>query len=255
VRFDGRPILTGVDLTVARGETVGLIGANGAGKSTLMAVLSGHLAAGGGTVEVLGHDVTGLAAHRRARIGVGRIFQDARLFGDLTVTETIQVALEARQRSELLPSLLALPPSRRAERAKVSEAAEVIAFLGLGRYADHAIASLSTGSRRIVELACLVAQEAKVLLLDEPTAGVAQREAEAFAPLLASIRRELDASIVIIEHDIPLVSSMSDRLACLALGAVIAEGRPDEVRRDPAVIAAYLGTDERAIRRSGTLAS
>jgi ABC-type branched-subunit amino acid transport system permease subunit/ABC-type branched-subunit amino acid transport system ATPase component len=253
--FDARPILTGVDLTVARGETVGLIGANGAGKSTLMAVLSGHLRGDAGTVEILGRDASGLAAHQRARLGVGRIFQDARLFGDLTVTETVQVALEARQRSELVPSLLALPPSRRAERAKVAEAAEVIAFLGLGRYADHAIASLSTGSRRIVELACLVAQDARVLLLDEPTAGVAQREAEAFAPLVASIRRELDASIVIIEHDIPLVSAMSDRLYCLALGEVIAEGHPDEVRRDPAVVAAYLGTDERAIRRSGTLAS
>jgi ABC-type branched-subunit amino acid transport system ATPase component/ABC-type branched-subunit amino acid transport system permease subunit len=252
--FDGRPILAGVDVEVPRGETVGLIGANGAGKSTLMSVLSGHLAADAGRVEILGRDATGLAAHKRARLGVGRIFQDARLFGDLTVTETVQVALEARQRSELLPSLLSLPPSRRAERANVAEAAEVIAFLGLGRYADHAIANLSTGSRRIVELACLVAQDAKVLLLDEPTAGVAQREAEAFAPLLASIRRELDASIVIIEHDIPLVSSMSDRLYCLSLGTVIAEGHPDAVRRDPAVIAAYLGTDERAIRRSGALA-
>jgi ABC-type branched-subunit amino acid transport system ATPase component len=182
---------------------------------------------------------------------MGRIFQDARLFGDLTVREAVMVALEARERSEVLPSLLALPPSLRAERSKRAQADEVIGFLGLGRYAAAPIATLSTGSRRIVELACLLAQEARLLLLDEPTAGVAQREAEAFGPLVSSLRRELDATVVLIEHDIPLVSAMSDRLYCLSLGEVIAEGTPDQVRADPAVVAAYLGTDERAIARSG----
>jgi ABC-type branched-subunit amino acid transport system permease subunit/ABC-type branched-subunit amino acid transport system ATPase component len=251
VRLGGRVILPRVDLRIAHGETVGLIGANGAGKSTLMSALSGHLAVEAGRIEVYGTDVAAQPAHRRARLGVGRIFQDARLFGDLTVTESIQVALEARERSEFVPSLLSLPPSRRAERRKVSDAAELVTFLGLGRYAEHRIATLSTGSRRIVELACLMAQDARLLLLDEPTSGVAQREAEAFAPLIAEIRRELDATVVIIEHDIPLVTSMSDRLYCLAVGEVIAEGEPEAVRHDPAVIAAYLGTDERAIQRSG----
>ena len=255
IDLGGRPILTGVDLAVRHGETVGLIGANGAGKSTLLGVLSGFLRPGSGSIELFGSDVTGLSAHQRARLGMGRIFQDARLFGDLSVREAVMVALEARERSELLPSLLALPPSRRAERAKRAQAAEVIAFLGLGRYADVPIASLSTGSRRIVELACLLAQEARLLLLDEPTAGVAQREAEAFGPLVSSLRKELDATVVIIEHDIPLVSAMSDRLYCLALGEVIAEGTPDQVRNDPGVVAAYLGTDERAIGRSGTTPS
>jgi ABC-type branched-subunit amino acid transport system ATPase component len=218
-------------------------------------VLSGFLKPGAGRIELFGQDVTGLSAHQRARLGMGRIFQDAALFGDLTVREAVMVALEARERSDLLPSLLALPPSRRAERSKRVQADEVIGFLGLGRYADNPIASLSTGSRRIVELACLLAQEARLLLLDEPTAGVAQREAEAFGPLVSSLRRELDATVVIIEHDIPLVSAMSDRLYCLALGEVIAEGTPDEVRTNPAVVSAYLGTDERAIVRSGVAAA
>jgi ABC-type branched-subunit amino acid transport system ATPase component/ABC-type branched-subunit amino acid transport system permease subunit len=253
IHLGGRPILTGVDIEVRHGETVGLIGANGAGKSTLLGVLSGFLRTGSGSIELFGRDITGLSAHERARLGMGRVFQDARLFGDLTVREAVMVALEARQRSEVMPSLLGLPPSRRAERAKRAQADEVVAFLGLGRYADHPIVSLSTGSRRIVELACLLAQEARVLLLDEPTAGVAQREAEAFGPLVASLRKELDATVVIIEHDIPLVSAMSDRLYCLALGEVIAQGTPDEVRTDPAVVAAYLGTDERAISRSGAV--
>jgi ABC-type branched-subunit amino acid transport system permease subunit/ABC-type branched-subunit amino acid transport system ATPase component len=254
IDLGGRPILKGIDLSATHGETVGLIGANGAGKSTLLGVLSGFLKPGSGQIELFGTDVTNLSAHGRARLGMGRIFQDARLFGDLTVREAVMISLEARERSELLPSLLALPPSRLAERSKRVQADEVIGFLGLGRYADFPIVTLSTGSRRIVELACLLGQEARLLLLDEPTAGVAQREAEAFGPLVSSLRKELDATVVIIEHDIPLVSSMSDRLYCLALGEVIAEGTPDEVRNDPAVIAAYLGTDERAIGRSGKAA-
>jgi ABC-type branched-subunit amino acid transport system ATPase component/ABC-type branched-subunit amino acid transport system permease subunit len=251
VELGGRPILTGVGLDVRHGETVGLIGANGAGKSTLLSILSGYLSPASGSIALFGQDITSLSSHERARLGMGRMFQDARLFADLTVREAVMIALEARERSELLPSLLALPPSRRAEGAKRAQADEVIGFLGLGRYAGAPIATLSTGSRRIVELACLLAQEARLLMLDEPTAGVAQREAEAFGPLVSSLRRELDATVVLIEHDIPLVSAMSDRLYCLALGEVIAEGTPDEVRNNPAVIAAYLGTDERAITRSG----
>jgi ABC-type branched-subunit amino acid transport system ATPase component len=198
--------------------------------------------------------VTTLAPHQRAGLGMGRVFQDARLFGDLTLRDTVKVALEAHDRSELIPSLLALPPSLRSERAKSDEASAYIDFLGLGRYADTFLSDLSTGTRRIVELCCLLAQGSRLLLLDEPTAGVAQRETEAFGPLIRRIRAELGATIVIIEHDIPLIMSISDRVYCLAAGAEIAEGLPEVVRNDPMVIAAYLGTDERAIARSGAAA-
>ena len=126
----------------------------------------------------------------------------------------------------------------------------MISFLGLGRYADSFISDLSTGTRRIVELAGLLAVDAKVLCLDEPTAGVAQRETEAFGPLIQEIRRELGASMLIIEHDMPLIMSISDRVYCLESGAVIATGEPAEVRNNPAVVASYLGTDVRAIERS-----
>ncbi len=250
VRLGGRTILEQVSLEVHAGETLGLIGSNGAGKSTLMGALSGFVPVRAGRIELLGDDVTTAAPHVRARAGMGRIFQDARLFGDLTVRESLQVALEARRRSELVPALLALPPSHRLERWSRAEADEVIALLGLGRYADNRIATLSTGSRRIVELGCLVGQRARVLLLDEPTAGVAQREAEAFGPLVGRIKQELDATIVVIEHDLPLVTAMSDRLVCMSAGEVIASGDPRAVTTDPAVVAAYLGTDERAISRS-----
>jgi ABC-type branched-subunit amino acid transport system ATPase component len=253
VRFGGNRAVNRVSLDVRRGEIVGLIGANGAGKSTLMNAISGYVPSTG-RIEVLGRDVTHLSAARRHRLGLGRGFQAARLYPDLTVTETIMVALEAREHSWLVPSLTALPPSVPAERRKRKEAQDLVDFLGLGRYADQFISNLSTGTRRIVELGCLLAVDARVLLLDEPTGGVAQRETEAFGPLIVRIKKELDASLLVIEHDMPLVMAISDRIYCLEAGEVIAEGTPVEVRENPLVIASYLGTDERAIQRSNSVA-
>lgn len=161
------------------------------------------------------------------------------------------VALEARERTGLMPVLAGVPPHQRRERAKRSDAHSLIDFLGLGRYSDAFIGDLSTGTRRICELACLLALDAHVLCLDEPTAAVAQRETEAFGPLIKRIQAELEATLIVIEHDMPLIMSISDRVYCLEAGNLIADGSPDEVRNDTAVIASYLGTDERAIQRSG----
>ncbi|MBL7496349.1 ATP-binding cassette domain-containing protein [Frankia sp. CNm7] len=251
VRFGGLTAVDGVSLRVGPGEIVGLIGTNGAGKSTLMNAIGGFAPATG-TVELLGSDVTAACPTARARAGLGRTFQAATLFPELTVRQTVQIALEARGRTGLLSTALHLPHTFTRERAQRSAADDLIGFLGLGRYADAFIADLSTGTRRIVELAGLLALDARLLCLDEPTAGVAQRETEAFGPLIQEIRRELDAAMLVIEHDMPLIMGIGDRVYCLETGRVLAEGTPGVVRDDPKVIASYLGTDERAISRSGT---
>ena len=163
---------------------------------------------------------------------------------------TVQVATEARYRTGLPATAMFLPRGFARGRQQRALADDIIGYLGLGRYADHFISDLSTGTRRIVELAGLIAIDQPVLCLDEPTAGVAQREAEAFGPLINQIKTELNATVIVIEHDMPLIMNISDRIYCMEAGQVIAEGEPEAVRADPAVIASYLGTDERAIKRS-----
>ena len=253
VRFGGNIAVDHVSVHVDHGELVGLIGTNGAGKSTLLNAISGFVPAQG-RVFVLGTDVTARRAPARHARGLGRGFQGARVYPGLTVRESLMVALEARSHSHLVASMTALPPSPAQERAKRVEADELIDYMGLKRYADHFVATLSTGTRRIVELSSLLAVNARVLLLDEPTGGVAQREAEAFGPLIKQVQAELDAAVIVIEHDMPLVMGISDRVYCLEAGAVIAEGPPEQVRQDPLVIASYLGTSEQAIGRSGPTA-
>jgi len=250
VRYGGIVAVDDATIVVRPGQVVGLVGPNGAGKTTLFDVLSGQVSPDEGQVLLHGEDISWLRPEERALLGMSRTFQQARLFDGLTVTDAFKLALERGERSEVVPSLLALPPSRLAERRKQVRADEIVELLGLQPFAHRDVSQLSTGTRRLAELGCTIALGADLLLLDEPTAGIAQREVEAFVPVIAEIRRYLGASVVIIDHDIPMISSMVDRLAVLAAGRVIAEGEPDVVRRDAAVIAAYLGTDERAINRS-----
>ena len=170
-----RQAVSNVSIDVQQGEIVGLIGTNGAGKTTLMNAVSGFVPSEG-EISLHGKSIHESASHIRSRNGVGRAFQNAKLFGSLTARETIMTALEARERSLLLPSMLGIPPSPFVERRKRVEAEEIIHYLGLGRYADQLISELSTGTRRIVELGALIALDTQLMLLDEPTAGVAQKE-------------------------------------------------------------------------------
>jgi ABC-type branched-subunit amino acid transport system ATPase component/ABC-type branched-subunit amino acid transport system permease subunit len=248
VHFGGLVAVDEVDFHAFPGEVIGLIGNNGAGKSTLLNAIGGFVPSRG-SVMLLGRDVSKKSAHQRARAGLGRTFQAARLYPELTVRDTVELALEARKKSSFWRSLLWVP-SIKVERRKTEEASELIDFLGLGRYRDRYIAELSTGTRRIVELATVLAVAPRVICLDEPTAGVAQREAEAFGPLILRVQQELDATLVVVEHDLPLILSISHRVYCLEAGKIIAEGDPTEIRDNPRVVASYLGTDERAIQRS-----
>jgi branched-chain amino acid transport system ATP-binding protein len=261
-RFGGLTALDGVDLDVAPGRAVGIIGHNGAGKTTLFDVISGFLAPDAGRVSVGGVDVTGAAPHRRAVAGLGRSFQEARLFPSLTVAETVAVALERHlPNRDTLAAALALPASTVMEAAVAERVDELLALLGLTGYRHHRTGDLSTGTRRVVELACVLAQDPAVLLLDEPSAGVAQRETEALAPLLRRVRAATGCSLVIIEHDMGLIASVCDELVALEFGSVIARGTPTEVLAHPRVISSYLGSDETVfsgdtpgppgIRRSG----
>jgi ABC-type branched-subunit amino acid transport system permease subunit/ABC-type branched-subunit amino acid transport system ATPase component len=255
VTFGGNVAVSHVSVNVRPGEILGLVGPNGAGKTTLFDVLAGQLRPQHGNVRLDGRDITDLRPDARARLGVGRCFQQGRLFGDMTVRDVLKVSLERRDRSEVVPSLLGLPSSRSAEQYKDLGADELLELFHLEGWAHHLTRDLSTGTRRMVEMATTVGLGARVLLLDEPTAGIAQRQVDHFRPVLTELRDVLGATMVIIEHDIPMITGLVDRLYVLAAGEVIAEGPPSIVREDPAVVAAYLGTDERAIAKSGASAA
>ena len=248
-RFGGVRACDEVSFDVHRSETLGLIGPNGAGKTTLFEILGGFTRADSGSVRFLGSDITNATAEARARQGLIRSFQDAPLFPTMTVTDTVRLAFERRMPSSLFVSLAAL---QKRERQIRREADQLVDLLGLGSYARKAVHELSTGTRRITELACLIALEPTLLLLDEPSSGVAQRETEALGDLLRAIKAHLGTTVLIIEHDIPLVRSLSDRLVAMESGRLIAVGTPAEVLADPLVVSSYLGGSTVAIERSGS---
>jgi branched-chain amino acid transport system ATP-binding protein len=250
--FGGVTAVADVSLTARAGEIVGIIGPNGAGKTTLFDLISGFVPADAGTVLLGGEDVSSASVPERAWRGLGRSFQDARLFPALTVEETLAVALERwiEVRDPVNPALR-LPAAFDSEEHVRQRVEELIELFGLGGFRSRFVRELSTGSRRVVDLACVAAHRPTVVLLDEPSSGIAQRETEALGPLLHRLRDGLGAALVVVEHDVPLVTSISDRLIAMDQGAVIAEGPPAEVVADPAVVASYLGTDRTAIARSG----
>ncbi len=256
-RYGGVTALDDVSLTIKAGEIVGFIGPNGAGKTSLFDAISGFLPVDGGRVIMAAndgeiYDLSEKPAEVRARLGLGRSFQDGRLFPALTVRETIAVALECSvEVKDPIAAALYLPAVIDSEASVYERVEELIDFMSLGAFRDKFTSELSTGSRRIVDLACVLAHQPTVLLLDEPSSGIAQREAEALGPLIRKIRDELGASVLVIEHDLPLLTSVSDRMIAMDLGQVIAQGTPDEVVHDPVVVASYLGEDQAAIARSG----
>jgi branched-chain amino acid transport system ATP-binding protein len=240
--FGGVAAIDGVDLEISPGEIVGLMGPNGAGKTTILDALSGFLTPDAGRVYLAGREVTALSPQARAHLGLGRSFQDARLFPGLTVAETIAVSCERWVTSrEPLAAALRLPASLLSELDVADRTERIIAMLGLQVFRDRFAAQLSTGSRRLVEFGCLLAQEPDVLLLDEPAAGLARAEADMMGPLLRRIREATGGALVIVEHDVALLRRTCDRIVALDMGRVVTQGTPDEVLADPTVIATYLG--------------
>ncbi len=252
VSFGGVRAVDGVSLSVREAEVVGIIGPNGSGKTTLFDLMSGFVTPTEGRVDLLGEDVSEWTPDMRAEAGLGRSFQDARLFPSMTVRQTIGVALERHLeiRDPIAAAMLS-PAVRIAEREASYQVDDLIELMNLGAFADKFVGELSTGTRRVVDLSCSLAHRPSVLLLDEPSSGIAQREAEALAPLLLNIRDQTNAALIVIEHDMPLIRSVSDRLVALELGQVISEGTPDSVIHDPRVVEGYLGGPIEVIERSG----
>jgi ABC-type branched-subunit amino acid transport system ATPase component/predicted MFS family arabinose efflux permease len=243
-RYRGILAVNDVDLDLYEGEILGIIGPNGAGKTTLFDLICGFTAMDGGRVELLGRDVTQANASARARAGLSLSFQDARLWPSLTVREAIAAGSDKFvQIKDPLAAMFRIPAAVESEKEVDQRTEVLIELLGLGAFRDKFISELSTGSRRIVEIATILGQRPSVVLLDEPSSGIAQRETEALGPLLKQVQQRLGCSMLIIEHDMPLITSVADELIALHRGEVMTRGTPDEVLQHPAVVESYLGTD------------
>ncbi len=240
-RFGGLTAVDAVNFTLERGSLTSLIGPNGAGKTTLFNAICGVGKLSAGNVSIAGHDVTGWQPHRIAALGVGRTFQNARLFDEMTVLENVVAGLIRSERTSFGADLLALPASRRSQRETTDRARATLARLGLESIAGMDARDLPFGERRRVELARAIAADPWMLLVDEPAAGLNARERATLAEDLLALR-ERGMTLLLIEHDMKLVMSISDRVMVLKFGVQIADGDAASVRNDPAVISAYLGT-------------
>jgi ABC-type branched-subunit amino acid transport system ATPase component len=251
--FGGIKAVSDVSFTLREGEILGLIGPNGAGKTTIFDLISGHLDADHGRISLAGTDVTSWGADRRAAVGLGRSFQDARIFPSLTVAENIAMGLERHiDVRDHVSALFGTPALRESEEDVAYTVDDLVELMGLGAYRDKFVSELSTGSRRVVDLAMSIAHDPRVLLLDEPSSGIAQRETEALGPLLLRIREETGCAILVIEHDMPLIQALSDQILALELGSVLLQADAATVMNDPRVVSSYLGGDLATISRSGT---